>query len=117
MMSDAFDENALMEQVDGDVEFLEETIALLDEDSPALLERIRAAATSRDAAALVQPAHALKGMLGNFCAEPAANAARELEAMGREARLADVEAAADRVARETERLKAALHEFLRTKTP
>ena len=117
MMSDAFDENALLEQVDGDVEFLEETIALLDEDSPALLEKIRAAATSRDAAALVTPAHALKGMLGNFCAEPAESAARKLETMAREVRLADVEAAVENVARETERLKAALHEFLRTNTP
>ena len=33
-MSSAFDEDALMDRVDGDVEFLEETIAVLDEDSP-----------------------------------------------------------------------------------
>ena len=116
-MSDVFDENALMEQIDDDIEFLEETIALLDEDTPALLERIWTAARSRDPAALVPPAHALKGMLGNFCAEPAQNAARELETIGRQARLDDIEAAAERVAQETERLKAALHEFLRTKAP
>ena len=62
-MSDAFDENALMDRVDDDVEFLEETVTMLDEDSPALLEQIRVAAASGDAAALVKPAHALKGML------------------------------------------------------
>ena len=45
-MPDAFDEVALMDRVDGDVEFLEETIAMLDEDSPALLEQIRTAAAS-----------------------------------------------------------------------
>jgi HPt (histidine-containing phosphotransfer) domain-containing protein len=115
-MSDAFDENALMDRVDGDVEFLEETIAMLGEDSPSLLEQIRAAAASGDAAALVKPAHALKGMLANFCAPAAEAAARELEMMGREGQLTDVEAAADIVQRETARLEEALHQFLRTKT-
>ncbi len=115
-MSDAFEEDALMDRVDGDLEFLEETIAMLNEDSPALLEQIRVAAASRDAENLVKAAHALKGMLANFCAEPAEAAARELEIMGREERLADVAAAADRVQCETEQLQAALHEFLKAKT-
>ncbi len=115
-MPDAFDENALMERVDGDVEFLDETITMLDEDSPALLDEILAAARSGDAAALIRPAHALKGMVANFCAEPAETAARELETMGREGRLANVDSAADRVQSETERLRKALHEFLRMKT-
>ncbi len=115
-MSDVFDENALMERVDGDVEFLAETLAMLDEESPPLLEQMRLAAVSRDAANLVKAAHALKGMLANFCAEPAVSAARELESLGRAARLDDVELAATRVLQETERLRAALHEFSRTKT-
>ncbi len=105
-----------MERVDGDIEFLDETIAMLDEDSPALLDEIHAAARSGDAAALIRPAHALKGMLANFCAAPAETAARELETMGREGRLANVGSAADRVQSETERLRKALHEFLRMKT-
>ena len=115
-MLDAFDENALLERVDGDVEFLDETIAMLDEDCPALLDEIQAAARSGDAAALIRPAHALKGMLTNFCAEPAETAARELEKMGREGRLTGVDRAADRVRSETERLRKDLHEFLRSKT-
>ncbi len=115
-MLNAFDEHALMERVDGDVEFLKETVAMLDEDSPALLGEIIAAAGSGDAEALIGPAHALKGMLANFCAEPAETAARRLELMGREGRLDDAQAAADRVRSETERLKEALREFLRMKT-
>jgi len=115
-MSDAFDEAALMDRVDGDVEFLQETIAMLDEDCPALLDQVHAAVRSRDEAALVKSAHALKGMLANFCAEPAETAARELEMKGRERRLDDLEAVADRVQHETDRLKQALHQFLRTKT-
>jgi HPt (histidine-containing phosphotransfer) domain-containing protein len=112
-MSSAFDKDALMDRVEGDVEFLEETIAMLDGDSPALLEQIRIAAAARDAENLVKAAHALKGMLANFCAEPAETAARELEKMGREERLGDVETASDQLQRETRRLQEALHEFLR----
>ena len=115
-MPDAFDEDALMDRVDGDVEFLEETMAMLEEDSPALLGEIRAAVNAGDAAALAKSAHALKGMLANFCAEPAQAAAAELETMGRQEQLADVNAAVARVEEETARLTDALHRFLRTKT-
>ncbi len=116
VMSAAFDEEALMDRVDGDIEFLEETVAMLDEDIPALLEAIRAAVRSSDASALVKAAHALKGMLANFCAEPAEAAARQLETMAREEQLADVAGPAERVRRETEQLRAALHDFLKAKT-
>jgi HPt (histidine-containing phosphotransfer) domain-containing protein len=116
-MSEIFDENELMDRVDGDREFLEETIAMLDEDSPSLLEQIRAAAASRDAEELAKAAHVLKGMLANFCAEPAEAAARKLEMMGREGQLVDVVAATDRVQHETGRLQESLHEFLRRTTP
>ena len=115
-MSEVLDEAQLMDRVDGDVEFLEETVTMLDEDGPELLVQIQAAVSARDAAALVKPAHALKGMVANFCAPRAEAAARELERMGREEQLADVDAAAERAQRETERLREALHELLRTKT-
>ena len=32
-MSDEFDEQALMDRVDGDTKFLEDTVAMLDEDA------------------------------------------------------------------------------------
>ena len=113
-MSDVFDANALMDRVDGDIEFLEETIAMLNEDSPALLEQIQAAASAGDAAALVRSAHGLKGMLGNFCTEQVETTARELELRGREGRLSDIDADIVRVKDETARLIEALHQFLRT---
>lgn len=113
---DAFDEKALMDEIDDDIEFLEETLAMFDEDTPALLEAIRSAAAAGDAAALVKPAHALKGLLGNFCAGPAVNSARELEVMGREGRLEDAEAALEKLLSETRRLGEALHRFLKAKT-
>ena len=115
-MSEAFDATALMDRVDDDEEFLKETVAMLDEDGPKLLEEIRAAVSARDAAALVKPAHTLKGMLANFCADSAESAALELEAMGREARLSDVVAAFERLETETGRLREALHSFLKSRT-
>ena len=78
--------------------------------------KIRSAAASRDAGNVAEVAHALKGMLASFCAEPAQGAARELEMMGREERLTDVDTAIARVKDETARLTEALHQFLRTKT-
>jgi len=114
-MSEAFDEQALMDRVDDDIEFLEETIAMLDEDCPDLLSQIQAAAASGDAEALVKPAHALKGVLANFCAAPAEAAAREVEMMGREQRLSEVGSAVETLQMETERLRTALSTFVQAR--
>jgi HPt (histidine-containing phosphotransfer) domain-containing protein len=114
-MSDVFDEKGLLERVDDDLEFLEETVAMLDEDSPELLQQIKSAVGDGDAAALVKPAHALKGMLANFCAAPAETAARELETLARQENMADAPTVAERVQHETERLQSALHAFLESR--
>ncbi len=111
-MSEEFDEQALMDQVDGDVQFLEETIAMLDDDAPGLLNEIRSAAASGDAEALVKAAHKLKGMVANFCAAPAEAAAREVEMTGRHQRLAEVGPAVEALQGRTDRLREALHRFL-----
>jgi HPt (histidine-containing phosphotransfer) domain-containing protein len=115
-VSELFDEQALLDTVDGDLEFLQETVGMLDEDAPALLEEVQRAAGARDAEALVGPAHALKSMLGNFCAAPAQEAARKVEVMGRENRLEGVDAAVELLQREAEQLKEALKAFLQART-
>ncbi|MFC1764885.1 Hpt domain-containing protein [Planctomycetota bacterium] len=112
-MSDLFDKEALLDGVDGDIEFLEETIEMLDEDSGELLDQCRAAVAAGDAAALVGPAHTLKGMVGNFCAGPAQEAARVVEFIGREEQLGEAPAAVDTLCQEIEKLKTALHAFLK----
>lgn len=114
-MSDVIDEAELMLRVDGDIEFLAETIEMLEEDSPALLEQIHAAVAAKDAVSLTHAAHALKGMVSNFCAGPAEAAAKALEVMGREDRLSDVDAAVALVKQETGRLLEALASFLQSK--
>ena len=112
-MTDLFDEKALLEELEGDIEFLEETIEMLDEDSGELLDQVRAAAVAGDAPGLVKHAHALKGMLGNFCADRAETAAREVEFMGREGRLERAADAVEVLCREVEELRTALHLFLK----
>lgn len=112
-MTDLFDKKALLEELEGDIEFLEETIEMLDEDSRKLLDQIRAAADSGDATALIRPAHALKGMLGNFCAARAGKAAREVEFKGREGSLEGTAEAVEVLCREVEQLRTALHLFLK----
>ena len=114
-MSDAFDEDALLDRIEDDLEFLEETIAMLDDDAPGLLEEIRSAAASGDADALVKPSHALKGMLSNFCAAPAEAAARDVEMMGREKRLAEVGPAVEVLQSQTDQLREALHRLVQDK--
>ncbi len=86
-MASTFDQDQLMEHIDGDLEFLEESIEILQEDGPALLAEIRAAIDAQDAEALVRPAHTLKGMLANFFAGTAKDAAADLERRAREDRL------------------------------
>lgn len=114
-MSDAFDEAMLIDRVDDDFEFLEETVVMLEEDSPPLLEAIRAAAASGDAAAMCAAGHALKGMIGNFCAEPARAAAAVVEKMGRDDDLSGADAAVACVDRESTRLIQALRAFLQAR--
>ena len=116
-MSQPFDEQALLDRVDGDVEFLEETIEMLEEDVPPLVEQLGQATASRNAEAIATSAHAIKGMLANFCAEPAETAARTVETMGRTNQLEEIEAAVEALTRETDRLREALQAFLRTRKP
>jgi HPt (histidine-containing phosphotransfer) domain-containing protein len=112
-MSDLFDEKELMDRVDGDLEFLEETLEMLEEDTPPLLDQIRSAVAAADATALRGSAHALKGMLANFSATRAMEVAHDLERMGRDGSLDGAEASVERVVEETARVQEALREFLK----
>jgi len=82
-VAEHFDESELMDRVDGDVEFLAETVEMLVSDGPALLASIRAAIDAGDAGAVGRHAHALKGMISNFCAPATQEQALALEKMGK----------------------------------
>ncbi len=82
-MSDIFDKAALLDRVDNDMEFLAETVEMLEEDGPDLLSQIRDAVAADDGEALSVAAHTYKGMVANFCADSTVEAALKLEMMGK----------------------------------
>lgn len=82
-MAQLFDEADLLERIDHDWEFLQETVDMLATDAPALLQEIRQAMEAGDAAAVGRAAHTLKGMVANFCAAAPQATAFELERMGK----------------------------------
>jgi len=83
----AIDADALRTLVDGNAQLLRELVALYLEDCPRLLVEIREAVARGDAAALQIAAHTLKGSAGSLKAQRTAEAALQLEMMGREASL------------------------------
>jgi HPt (histidine-containing phosphotransfer) domain-containing protein len=102
----------LIDRVEGDFDFLEETITMLEQDGPGLIGGVRGAVAARDAAGVIAGAHTLKSMVANFCAGPATNAARDVETLGRTGQLDGVDEAVDRLDREVERLRDSLRRWV-----
>lgn len=114
-MAKMFDEQQLIEQVDGDVEFLSDTVDMLASDGPELLQQLRLAINSGDAAGVGRVAHTLKGMIANFCAAEAQSVAFELERAGKAEDLSAAPALTERLAQQLDALIAELNEFIRTR--
>ena len=99
--SPVFDLEATLTRVDGDESFLKELAAIFLEDTPQLLEEIRKASAKRDFPGLNHAAHALKGSISNFAAQPSFEAAFLLELLAKEGNLDAAISAADDVTRRT----------------
>jgi len=113
-MSEAFDREGLMDRVDGDLEFLEETLEMFEEDAPDLMQAIRDAT---DAESLARSAHTMKGMLSNFCADEATGLALAIEQRGRGGASAPEPGALDALDTAVDRLRTELRTFLSEATP
>ncbi len=61
-------EAQVLARFDGDKEMLREIAQLFLDDSPQMLEAVRAAVVARDAKAIHRTAHTLKGSVSNFLA-------------------------------------------------
>lgn len=94
-MATTFDQAELLDRVDHDLEFLGETVEMLVADGPALVQEIRAAIAGGDAAGVGRHAHALKGMISNFCAAEAQACALEVERIGKSGELSAAGVALD----------------------
>lgn len=87
--------DGLLETVGGDRDFVVELIDVYIADAPLQLQAMRAAVDQGDAAALVAPAHTLKGTSASMGANGLAGICAELEAL---ARSGDVAGAEDKMA-------------------
>jgi signal transduction histidine kinase/CheY-like chemotaxis protein len=66
----------------GDLELARKLVSIFMEESPAMLEKVRAAIDAGDGEALRRAAHALRGMVSNFPPGPARGAAARMETIG-----------------------------------
>lgn len=104
----AFDRRAVLEQADGDEQFVAEVIGLFLDDAPSRIAEIREAVQESDAKRLAAAAHALKGSAGCLSAGPAMAAAFRLEEIGKCGDLSDAVAGLTDLEQELRGLVAAL---------
>jgi CheY-like chemotaxis protein len=81
------DESTLLARFNGDRKLVLTLVTAFCEDCPRMMARIRSAIRVRNAAALADAAHALKGSIGNFGVSAAFESAREVEKLAREGKL------------------------------
>ena len=97
-----------LQKLGGDEELLVEIIDLYLDDSPRVLDTLRAAVEGQDAEGIWKSAHRLKGSVGSLSGERAFAAARNLEQLGREGKLDGTSEALAHLEREAEALAEAL---------
>ncbi len=115
--SKILDRDQLMERAGYDREFLAENTGLFLEDCARLLDEIRTAIAVRDARALEQAAHTLKGSVANLAAEPSRAAAFRLETLGRGGQFEQAPEACQELESGIERFSAALSALARQHSP
>lgn len=100
-----------MERLGDDLELFREFIKVFDEDVPSLLESIRVATADRNSTDLERCAHSLRGLISNFGARQAVEAAGQLEEIGKAEQWDELESALEALEREVQRLTAALDKY------
>ncbi len=104
----AVDRAGALQKLGGNEELLVEIIDLYLDDFPKVMERLSTALAEGDAEGVWKAAHRLKGSVGSLSAQPAFEAARDLETVGREGDLEEAAIVFERLEHELERLAGAL---------
>jgi two-component system, sensor histidine kinase and response regulator len=115
-MADTFDEAELLDRVDNDLAFLAETVEMFQGDGRSAMRQIRDALAAGDSAGLGRAAHALKGLVSNFCAPQTHASALAVEQMGKNGDLSSAPAAVDALGGQLEALLAELAAFVKERT-
>jgi two-component system sensor histidine kinase/response regulator len=84
MSSAIIDMAELLARVEDDRGLMRDLLLIFKEEFPQHLQALRHAVNSADGEKVAAEAHALKGMLSNLAAHPAAAAAARLEQLGRD---------------------------------
>ena len=107
-LGSVFDRDSALERVSGDVELLEEVVALFLAQAPEILSEMKEAIERSDSRSLEQTAHKLRGSAANLGADGTAHAAQILEAMGRRGDILKAKEAYEVLENEVNRLERAL---------
>jgi PAS domain S-box-containing protein len=110
-MAADFDRAAALERCGDDAQLLRELIDMFLTEIRVWMFDLGRAIEAGDANAIKRLAHTIKGAVGTFGAQPAYDAAFELETMGKEGNLAGAQAAWTRMQEVVARLNAALEKF------
>lgn len=106
--AEAWNREAVVQALGGDVQLVTELVALFLADCPRLLQDLRGAAARADADAVRRAAHALKGAVANFSAVDAYAAAADVERFARRGDVCGAVDAVETLEREIARLAAAM---------
>ena len=106
-----FSREKLLDQFDGDEALMNQLIALFQQNTPHLLDKIRDSIVRRDAGDLARSAHALISSLGEFGALGASHLTRQLESQAREANYQNSAETFAALERETAEIHLALTAF------
>ena len=99
---------AFLSGLGDDIELARKLVSIFLEQSPRLMNEIRAAVAARDAQALRRAAHALKGTISNFPVGAARAEAAKMETFGHDGDLDSARAALPALEQEVERLQSLL---------
>jgi two-component system, sensor histidine kinase and response regulator len=108
---DGYDFEPALRRLDHDWELFDQLAQFFSQDAPGLLNEMRAAIEAGDGATLQRAAHSLKGLIRNFDAGRASQAASRLEARGRDAELDGAADDLQKLEAGVERLLDALREY------
>jgi HPt (histidine-containing phosphotransfer) domain-containing protein len=103
-MSGLVEREKLLDRFDQDMEFLAETVDVLESDGRALLDELRGASQAGDQETLTKKAHALKGMVSNFCADSVDGEIKDIEQRARAGELGELPSKLEQFAASFERL-------------
>ncbi len=107
-----FDPRPMLRRISDDSDLFRELIRLFQEDSPRMLQALRAAIEAADAESVERTAHLLKGAVSNFAATEVVQAAQHLENMGRRGDLHEARDACRALEQSLSHFQAALDEWL-----